>query len=173
MSNTIQSVSPPVNRKVTADSASTKVRNGFCLKSELTAAERRYILDNYPGATATEIVSVRLSGGKRYSIHELIGYSVKGMVYVVVDLPRFNSVMSGRLEKDFLEKNPNPDSHIRAAFTSFMHQNKLHWSKCCGRSTLLHKMQISQKLRTLSERNRKPQTRILSELLDRALKESS
>jgi hypothetical protein len=112
-------------------SAEIKMRNGFCLKSLLTLSETRYVLDKYPDARTEEIGSVRMSGGKHYSIHDLVGYSVQGMVYVVKDLPIFRSVMAMKLEKDFLDRNPNSERGMRAAFTAFMHENKLHWSGCC------------------------------------------
>ena len=115
-------------------SALEKIRKGFCLKSILTVAERSHIVETYPEAATIRIDSVRLRGGRHYSIHELLGHSVNGLVFVVVDFESFKSEISARLEKDFLRKNPEPDAHVRSAFTSFMHNNKLHWSRCCGQS---------------------------------------
>jgi hypothetical protein len=120
-------------KKSTTRSAEIKMRNGFCLKSLLSTAETRYVLENYPDASIVEIGSVCQRGGKRYSIYDLIGYSVKGMVYLVVDLPFFKNVISSQLEKDFLTINHNPKPGMRAAFTTFIHENNLHWSRCCGR----------------------------------------
>jgi hypothetical protein len=88
-------------------------------------------MENFPEASIVEIGSVGLYGGKHYSIHDLLGYSVQGMVYVVANIPLFRAFMSAKLESDFLRRNPSPSQGVRAAFTAFMHQNKLHWSRCC------------------------------------------
>ena len=121
-----------VRRQETIHSASEKIQVGFCVKSRLTPAEIGFIFDSYPDAATIRIESAGLHGGRHYSIHDLIGRSVNGMVYVVTDYQRFNCFISLLLERDFLKRNPNPQSRIRASFTSFMHENKLHWSKCCG-----------------------------------------
>lgn len=156
-------------RQETINTAIDKMSDGFCLKSELTPAQLGYIFENYPDATTIRIASAGLHGGRHYSIHDLIGHSVSSMVYVVSDHDNFTKSVSMKLEADFRGKNPSPDSRIRASFTSFMHENKLHWSRCCGNNTVLQNKTIRDKLATLSNRTGKTPTEIISGLLDSAL----
>jgi len=118
-------------RADTINSALDKVISGYCLKSNLTKAEVDYIFKNIPGAAIIKIESAGLHGGRHYSIHDLIGHSVGGMVFVVTNMTQFTEFMSLELERDFRDTNPEPESRVRASFTSFMHENKLHWSECC------------------------------------------
>ncbi|MGA2874921.1 MAG: hypothetical protein ABSE82_05185 [Nitrososphaerales archaeon] len=97
----------------------------------MTKAEVDYIFKNIPGAAIIKIESAGLHGGRHYSIHDLIGHSVGGMVFVVTNMTQFTEFMSLELERDFRNTNPEPESRVRASFTSFMHENKLHWSECC------------------------------------------
>jgi hypothetical protein len=161
-----------MRRQETINSATGKIREGFCLKSKLTPAEIGFIFESYPNAATIRVESAGLHGGRHYSIHDLIGHSVNGMVYIVTEYERFNTFMSLSLEKDFLKRNPEPDSRIRASFTSFMHENKLHWSKCCGANTLLQNKVIREKLRTLSSKTGKTSAELISDLLDNALTNS-
>ena len=156
-------------RQETIDSAVEKIKTGFCLKSELTTAEIGFIFENYEHASTIRITSAGLHGGRHYSIYDLIGHSVNGMNYIVTEHTSFNQCMSVKLEQDFMKKNPKADSRIRASFTSFMHQNKLHWSKCCGNHSILQNKVIREKLRKLSIKTGKSHAQILSELLDNAL----
>ncbi len=110
-----------------------KTRDGFWLKSNLTSGERGLIFENYSDATVIAISSVRSRGSRHYSIYDLIGRSVKEMVYVVIDHSRFYNANSSEFESKFLEKNKNPNSGLRRAFTNFMHKNDRHWSMCCGK----------------------------------------
>ena len=114
----------------TIDSALEKMISGYCLKSHLKRGEMEYIFENFGGAAIVKIVSAGLHGGRHYSIHDLLGHSVKGMVFVVIDTGKFSDFVSLELERDFKKTNPTADSRTRAAFTSFMHENKLHWSGC-------------------------------------------
>ncbi len=119
-------------RKVdTISSASEKMKAGYCLKSKLTTAEIGYIRENFRESSIIKVESAGLHGGRHYSIYDLLGRSVTGMVYVVSDIVRFNQFMSMTLEHDFRGTNPKANSRIRSSFTSFMHENKLHWSMCC------------------------------------------
>lgn len=104
---------------------------GLLFKIKSNKSEIDYIFRNITGAAIIKIVSAGLHGGRHYSIHDLIDHSVSGMVYVVTNIIQFNEFMSLELERDFATTNPEPDSRIRASFTSFMHENKLHWSGCC------------------------------------------
>ena len=79
------------------------------------------------------LASVGVRGTKHYTTVELLGYPVKGMVYIVTDIHRFEQAIAVKLEEDFLRKNPRRRGNIRGAFTRFMHENKLHWSMCCGK----------------------------------------
>jgi len=121
-------------KQETVESAGVKMRDGFCLKSTLTTAEIGFIFENYEQASTIKITSAGLHGGRHYSIYDLLGHSVNGMNYVVVDHHSFNRYISMKLENDFELKNPQAGSRIRASFTSFIHENKLHWSRCCGKS---------------------------------------
>jgi hypothetical protein len=156
-------------RQETAEAAISKMSRGFCLKSELTPAQLGYVFGNYPDAATIKIASAGLHGGRHYSIHDLIGHSVSGMVYVVTNHQSFTNTMASKLELDFTTKNPAPSSRIRASFTSFMHENKLHWSRCCGNNTILQNKSIRDKLTTLSNKTGKTSTEIISDLLDSAL----
>lgn len=156
-------------RQETINTAIEKMSEGFSLKSELTPAQLGYIFENYPEATTVRVASAGLHGGRHYSIHDLIGHSVASMVYVVSDHGNFTKCVSAKLEADFRAKNPSPDSRIRASFTSFMHENKLHWSRCCGNNSVLQNRTIRDKLATLSHRTGKTPTEIISGLLDSAL----
>ena len=153
-----------VRRQETIDSAMEKIQDGFCIKSRLTPAEIGFIFETHRDAATIRIESAGLHGGRHYSIHDLIGRSVNGMVYVVTDYERFNNFISLLLERDFLKRNPKPESRIRASFTSFMHENKLHWSKCCGANALLQNRVIHEKLKVLSRKTGKTSTEIISEL---------
>lgn len=115
----------------TISSANEKISTGYCLKSDLTTAERVYIFEHFTDAAVISIASAGLHGGRHYSIHDLLGHSVSSMVYVVTNITKFNEFISRELERDFLTRNPEADSRIRSSFTSFMHENKLHWSMCC------------------------------------------
>jgi len=122
----------PTKRKLeTISSAREKMLAGYRLKSDFTVAERCHILENFPDAAVIRIESAGLHGGRHYSIYDLIGHSINGMVYLVTNTHQFNQFISAELERDFKNKNPEADSRIRAPFTSFMHENKLHWSMCC------------------------------------------
>jgi hypothetical protein len=156
-------------KQETIDSALEKIRAGFCLKSEITAAEIGFIFENYEHASTIRITSAGLHGGRHYSIYDLLGHSVNVMNYIVTEHTSFNHYMSLKLEEDFMKKNPKADSRIRASFTSFMHENKLHWSKCCGNHSIQQNRVIREKLRTLSIKTGKSHAQILSELLDNAL----
>ncbi len=160
-------------RRETITSALDKMRDGFCLKSELTPAEIGFIFENYEHASTIKISSAGLHGGRHYSIHDLLGHNVNGMNYIVTEHTRFHKYISFALQNDFLSKNPDPDPHIRASFTSFMHENKLHWSKCCGNNTTVQNKLIREKLRELSTKTGKSHVEILSELLDNALNETT
>lgn len=164
---TVESVSSRNER--TINSAREKIARGFCEKSELTPSELGYIFGNFSDAATIKIESAGLHGGRHYSIYDLLGHSVRGMVYVVTDHERFSSYMSTRLEADFLKINPNPDSRIRASFTAFLHENKLHWSKCCRSNITSQNKVIREKLRLLSSKTGKSHSDIISELLDSAL----
>jgi hypothetical protein len=168
--NPNQILEPPrTRRQETINSATEKLKDGFCIKSRLSPAEVGFIFESWPDAATIRVESAGLHGGRHYSIHDLIGHSVNGMVYVVTEYERFASFMSLLLERDFLKKNPKPDSRIRASFTSFMHENKLHWSKCCGANTLLQNKVIREKIRALSSKTGKTSTELISDLLDSAL----
>jgi len=104
---------------------------GFCLVSEMTPSQKKYILENDRDATIVRLASVGVRGTKHYTTAELLGYPVKGMVYLVTDNNRFEREIAAKLEGDFLKKNPRRRGNIRGAFTRFMHENKLHWSMCC------------------------------------------
>jgi len=160
-------------RRETIDSAIAKLRDGFCLKSELTTAEIGFIFENYEQASTIKITSAGLHGGRHYSIYDLLGHSVNGMNYVVVNHNAFNKYISMKLENDFLLKNPQADSRIRASFTSFIHENKLHWSKCCGNHSTARNKAIREKLRALSAKTGKSHSQIVSDLLDAALNQST
>ncbi|MHB1868369.1 MAG: hypothetical protein ACYCPP_05425 [Nitrososphaerales archaeon] len=75
MSNTIQhqEFSDVHRKQSTISSALEKVRNGFCLKSDLTAGERGFIFEKFSEAIVIEVSSVRSRGSKHYSIYDLIG----------------------------------------------------------------------------------------------------
>ena len=173
MSNTVQpqEFSDVHRKQSTISSALEKIRNGFCLKSELTAGERGFIFEKFAEATIIEVSSVRSRGSKHFSIYDLIGQSVKGMVYLVIDQSRFRSAISSKLESEFLRKNNDLNSGLRCAFTNFMHENDLHWSMCCGQKAPLRRKEISAKLKVLSEITGKSRTDLLDELLDKALTE--
>jgi len=156
-------------RRDTINSASDKMSGGFCAKAELTPAELGFIFENYPEAATIKIGSAGLHGGRHFSIHDLIGHSVSGMVFVVTDFEKFNKQISERLETDFLRTNPSSSSRIRASFTSFMHENKLHWSRCCRNNIVMHNRTIREKLREISSRTGKTHAEILTELLDAAV----
>lgn len=158
-------------RRETIECAEQKIANGFCLKSELTQAERGAIFENHENAAIIRISSAGLHGGRHFSIHDLLGHSVNGMNYVVVNHERFTEYISTQLEIDFIKKNQGAGSRIRASFTSFMHENKLHWSKCCGAHSTAQNRAIREKLRKLSIRTGKDHSQILSELLDNALQQ--
>ena len=162
-----------IRRQETIESAITKMRGGFCLKSELTSAQIGFIFENYEQASTIKITSAGLHGGRHYSIYDLLGHSVNGMNYIVTDHNSFNKHMSMTLENDFLLKNPQADSRIRASFTSFIHENKLHWSKCCGNHSAAQNKAIREKLRALSIKTGKSHSQIVSELLDFALNQNS
>lgn len=159
-------------RRETIESAIQKLTEGFCLKSELTSAELGVIFEKYEHASIIKIASAGLHGGRHFSIHDLLGHSVNGMNYVVTNHERFTAHISTRLESDFLKKNREAGSRIRASFTSFMHENKLHWSRCCGGHSRVQKKAIRDKLRRISIRTGKSHTQILSELLEMALNQS-
>jgi hypothetical protein len=127
----------------TINSACEKVRAGYCPKSDLTVAEKSYILEHFPDAAIVNIASAGLHGGRHYSIYDLLGHSVASMVYVVTNLAQFNKFISLELERDFRKKNPEADSRIRSSFTSFMHENKLHWSMCCRKRNAGHDLPAS------------------------------
>ncbi|MGI0091956.1 MAG: hypothetical protein ACREBS_09620 [Nitrososphaerales archaeon] len=121
------------NRKTkqsTADSALMKIRQGFCLKSNLTRAETLYVRGNYSECATIKIESAGVRGARRYSIYDLVGHSVRGMIYFVIDHEKFSKYISRKLEDDFAMTNPEPTIPLRRSFTSFMHENKLHWSRC-------------------------------------------
>ncbi len=104
-------------RQETIDSALEKIKTGFCLKSELTAAEIGFIFENYEHASTIKITSAGLHGGRHYSIYDLLGHSVNGMNYVVTEHTSFNQWMSLKLEEDFMKNNPKAGSRIK----SFLH----------------------------------------------------
>ena len=100
-------------RQETIDSALEKIKIGFCLKSELTAAEIGFIFENYEHASTIKITSAGLHGGRHYSIYDLLGHSVNGMNYVVTEHTSFNQWMSLKLEEDFMKNNPKAGSRIK------------------------------------------------------------
>jgi hypothetical protein len=159
-------------RQETAQSALGKMKGGFCLKSALTSAETGFIFESYEQALTVRVTSAGLHGGRHFSIYDLIGHSVNGMNYVVTDLSKFNQYMSLKLENDFMKKNPEAGSRIRASFTSFMHENNLHWSRCCGNNATRQERAIHEKLRMLSSRTGKSHREILTELLEGALNQA-
>ena len=156
-------------RQETIGSAMRKVSNGFCPRADLTPAELGVVFENNEHASIIKINSAGLHGGRHFSIHDLLGHSVSRMTYVVTDHESFAKYISAQLENDFLKKNQDAGSNIRASFTSFMHENKLHWSRCCGNHSTTQKRAIREKLRRLSHRTGKSHTQILTELLDSAL----
>ena len=104
----------------TINSALEKVISGYCLKSNLTRGEMDYIFENFRDAAIIKIESAGLHGGRHYSIHDLIGHSVRGMVYVVTNTVLFDEFISLELERDFRNTNPEADSRIRAC-VHFLH----------------------------------------------------
>lgn len=112
-------------------SALSKVEAGFCLSHEMTPKEKGHVFEAFPDATIIKFVSPRSAGGAKYSTLDLLGHPLTGLNYVVLDELKFNAVMALRFESDFKKSNPNPTSHVRSAFTRFMHNNGLHWSRCC------------------------------------------
>lgn len=156
-------------RQETINTAIQKMSQGFCLKSDLTPAQLGYIFENYPDATTVRVASAGLHGGRHYSIHDLIGHSVSSMVYVVSNHENFTKLIASKLEADFTARNPSAHSRIRASFTSFMHENNLHWSRCCGNNTVLQNKTIRDKLTTLSNKTGKTPIELISDFLDSAL----
>lgn len=154
-------------RQETIESALVKTKDGFCLKSELTSSEIGFIFENYYQASTIRVTSAGLHGGRHFSIYDLIGHSINGMNYAVTDHRKFNEHMSLKLESDFVKNNPRAGSRIRGSFTSFMHENKLHWSRCCGNGATRQDKAIREKLRMLSSRTGMSHGDILTELLRR------
>ncbi len=74
------------------------------------------------------------------------------MVYVVTDMPSFSKFMGSTLERDFKNKNPAADSRIRSSFTSFIHENKLHWSMCCKKRDYGHDLRFTAPATNASEK---------------------
>ena len=157
----------------TVESALEKMTGGFCIKSQLTAAEIGFIFESYEQASTIKITSAGVRGQRLFSIYDLLGHSVSGMNYIVTDHASFNRYVSMTLENDFMKKNPEAHSRIRASFTSFIHENKLHWSRCCGNHSAAQNRAIREKLRTLSNKTGKSHAEILSQLLDFALQNTS
>lgn len=157
-------------QSATSLTALDKLEAGFCQTSDLTPSRVRFVLETCHEASIIRIGSAGCRGQRRYSIYDLIGHSIKGMVFLVIDSKRFAECISKQLEADFLAKNPQPESRLKCSFTSFMHDNNLHWSRCCGKGSVPRNSKIKEKLDKLSARTGKTRSQILSELLDSALK---
>ena len=93
-------------RQETIDSAVEKIKTGFCLKSEITAAEIGFIFENYEHASTIRITSAGYTGDVTIQSTILIGHSVNGMNYIVTEHTSFNQCMSVKLEEDFMKMNP-------------------------------------------------------------------
>ena len=134
-------------RQETIESALEKIKLGFCLKSDLTAAEMGFIFENYEHASTIKIASAGLHGGRHYSIYYLLGHSVNGMNYIVTEPTSFNQCMSLRLEEDFMKNNPKAGSRIRLPSHHSCMKTNLHWSKCCGNHSTVQNKAIREKLK--------------------------
>ena len=71
--------------------------------------------------------SGRSKGGTKNSSQNIFGVNKIRVYYTDI------GKVEVYLERLFLEKNPNPDPHLRHAFTTLLHDHGLHWTRCVHR----------------------------------------
>ena len=84
-----------------------------------------------------------MRGGAKYSSFDMFG---RKLVYYVLDCDEARKKFSEYLVGLLKEKNPNPDRHLKKAFTHLLHNNNLHselcYEKLHGRSASVSSLQI-------------------------------
>ncbi len=69
-------------------------------------------------------------GSVKFSTVDLFGKELSRTRFIVTNEEKFKMWAATYLEAMFRAKNADPDRHLAAAFTHYMHDANLHWSGC-------------------------------------------
>ena len=146
------------------------VAKGYCETNRLTNHQKAFLFEHFEEATIEHFVGSTSAGGSKFSTYELVGQQVGMLSFLVGDRAKFTKQISSELEAKFSELHPIPDRGVRSAFTWLMHQNNLHWSRCCqGAIYTKNAIGVSDeniaRIKSLSSIRRENRRAVLDEIL--------